>query len=1166
MAKQLSIFDVCFPEPEGADSKQDGPDEGPGRGSGSGSGGGTGENGVPRVVWRFIRDAPQLAGGAALADVFCTVRPWPHQVEVAERVFREFPRRFLLCDEVGLGKTIEAGLALKKLVLTGAVRRALILVPRGLIRQWQEELYEKFNLHILHYTGHEFVDYFGRSQAATGRTNPWNVHPLVLSSSHLVKREERQGELLDADPWDLVILDEAHHARRTAPTAGVSRPNNLLRLLRGLDTRTAGLLLLTATPMQLDPAELWDLLVILGLGGLWGASADRFRDYFLHLNAFPEGGNRALLLSMLGDHLQNGGRIPAWLAEESRAALGDEGWEAMNEIVRGRRPADRLTAGEDAVLGRILTECTPLDLFSFHNTRGLLHVYRDEGLLPESLPVRRVDDVFVEFDSGDEAELYARIEEYARHYYQRALTERHPGLGLVTTVYRRRLTSSFYAVRRTLERRLAALGAGKVPVEFGDWLLFPQGSLTPCGTCDKREKVSVPLGACGSAAVSGPDPDPAGPGAHVPGRYPWFEDVMDDDDDDDAEQYRRFLASAQALHEDEISYLGEFVDRLGRVGTDTKCAHLIRHLPEWLEEYPTALVFTQYTDTMDYLRDRLYAACGGAVACYSGRGGEVCARAAADEAAHTGARGGAVRDTGEAAGTAEVAGPRTGAAWRPAPKELIKERLARGDIRILLCTDAAGEGLNLQTCGLLINYDMPWNPMRVEQRIGRIDRIGQVHDRVRVVNYFYRGTVEERVYARLVYRIGLFRTVVGQHQPILGRIENLVRRAGLAPPGEEEEAVRRVLRELDAEIDRAPVLPVWTRRSVPRPIPGKGWHSGRADGAADPDPDPGPGVPGVPARGTRVSGSGRPVWPAALEAVFTAPNALGRAGEVLPVPGDGVFALNLYHGFEQHVVTFRPDVFDRRPGSTQFFVYGHRAFARVIGRLAGDGPEPPGGVGRVAPSVLRVALPPLSPSPSPSASRRPESPSLPTLASVSAPGAVGYFHVHPDGRWDEIHTLAQLQHVLEIPDPELPDEVWDRLAGELTAHLENRRRTHLARRREAVRARVSGRLAALRAKAADILIELLCVDGARMDTISGEKILRGRLEKGVPPYTTLVALSGIGPEDVRFLPADRVRSLRATGTPRKAGRLESDLRRRAEQLEREYRVWEQALRNTAGEP
>lgn len=80
------------------------------------------------------------------------------------------------------------------------------------------------------------------------------------------------------------------------------------------------------------------------------------------------------------------------------------------------------------------------------------------------------------------------------------------------------------------------------------------------------------------------------------------------------------------------------------------------------------------------------------------------------------------------------------------------------------------------------------------------------------------------------------------------------------------------------------------------------------------------------------------------------------------------------------------------------------------------------------------------------------------------------------------------------------------------------------------------------------------------------RILRGRLEKGVPPYTTLTALSGIGPEDVRFLPADRVRSLRATGTPRKAGRLESDLRRRAEQLEREYRVWEQALRNTAGEP
>src|SRR5208337_1888785 len=83
------------------------------------------------------------------------------------------------------------------------------------------------------------------------------------------------------------------------------------------------------------------------------------------------------------------------------------------------------------------------------------------------------------------------------------------------------------------------------------------------------------------------------------------------------------------------------------------------------------------------------------------------------------------------------------------------------EVKILLCTESASEGLNLQTCGVLINYDMPWNPMRVEQRIGRIDRIGQVYPRVWVRNYFYDQTVEATIYQRLDDRISSFENVVG---------------------------------------------------------------------------------------------------------------------------------------------------------------------------------------------------------------------------------------------------------------------------------------------------------------------------------------------------------------------------------------------------------------------
>src|SRR5438309_1636968 len=100
--------------------------------------------------------------------------------------------------------------------------------------------------------------------------------------------------------------------------------------------------------------------------------------------------------------------------------------------------------------------------------------------------------------------------------------------------------------------------------------------------------------------------------------------------------------------------------------------------------------------------------------------------------------------------------------WVTVSKETIKTAFRSSqEVKVLLCTESASEGLNLQTCGVLINYDMPWNPMRVEQRIGRIDRIGQTYERVWIRNYFYGDTVEALVYQRLGDRIDWFQTVIG---------------------------------------------------------------------------------------------------------------------------------------------------------------------------------------------------------------------------------------------------------------------------------------------------------------------------------------------------------------------------------------------------------------------
>ena len=124
--------------------------------------------------------------------------------------------------------------------------------------------------------------------------------------------------------------------------------------------------------------------------------------------------------------------------------------------------------------------------------------------------------------------------------------------------------------------------------------------------------------------------------------------------------------------------------------------------------------------------------------------------------------------------------PSADGSWRRIGRDDAKRRFRDREADVLLCTDAAAEGLNFQFCGALVNYDMPWNPMRVEQRIGRIDRLGQQHQTIRIVNLHYQDTVESDVYQALRTRIGLFESVVGRLQPILARMPRTISQAVLS--------------------------------------------------------------------------------------------------------------------------------------------------------------------------------------------------------------------------------------------------------------------------------------------------------------------------------------------------------------------------------------------------
>ena len=127
-----------------------------------------------------------------LAEATAAVQPWPHQSRAFERMYRNWPPRLLIADEVGLGKTIQAGLLLRQAWLSGKAKRILILAPKAVLKQWQIELREKFNLNWPIYGGQSLCWYpspsmRGGEERLVSRDG-WHHEPIVLASSQLMRR------------------------------------------------------------------------------------------------------------------------------------------------------------------------------------------------------------------------------------------------------------------------------------------------------------------------------------------------------------------------------------------------------------------------------------------------------------------------------------------------------------------------------------------------------------------------------------------------------------------------------------------------------------------------------------------------------------------------------------------------------------------------------------------------------------------------------------------------------------------------------------------------------------------------------------------------------------------------------------------------------------------
>ncbi len=222
----------------------------------------------------------------------------PHQVYIANEVSQRHAPRVLLADEVGLGKTIEAGMIIHQQLLTGRASRVLVLVPPSLLHQWLVEMLRRFNLHFSLFDADRIAE--------MPEENPFESEQLVLCSLGLFEsRPELQAQAVAAN-WDLVAVDEAHHLHWSPDSAGED-----YLFVEALSRASAGLLLLTATPEQIGQASHFARLRLL--------DPSRFHD----LESFKAEEREYRHLSELADALEAGQRpadLPPGLDPDAPAA------------------------------------------------------------------------------------------------------------------------------------------------------------------------------------------------------------------------------------------------------------------------------------------------------------------------------------------------------------------------------------------------------------------------------------------------------------------------------------------------------------------------------------------------------------------------------------------------------------------------------------------------------------------------------------------------------------------------------------------------------------------------------------------------------------------------------------------------------------------------------
>lgn len=613
-------------------------------------------------------EAPIYRGGEQL-------QPWQRSFVTMFLEHRETygKARLLLADEVGVGKTLSMATSALVSALLGD-GPVLILAPSTLTIQWQIEMMDKLGIPSAVWSSQKKV-WVGaegqilspRGDASSIRNCPYKI--AIISTGLIMHQRDKSDFIKEAgmllkNRFGTVILDEAHKARARGGFGDkASSPNNLLAFMQQIGTRTRHLILGTATPIQTDVRELWDLLGILNSGAefVFGDSLSPWRD---HEQAIPLVTGKKHVISEHEAWRWLSNPLPSanehYLVQQIREYLGID---SMTFFC-----AHRYEDLDYMIQNIWLSECLDPKFF-IENNPVLRHtVLRKRKQLEE--------DGLLEKVGVNTHPVIRNLAQYQSRFV---------GLGIPTNTPFQVAYEKAEEFSKLLQSRTKAGGFMKSLMLQRICSSFASG----LKTAQKMLKHSI-----------------------------------SEEGEEYTEEAEHILSEMTPA---EINCLKEIETQLSRSeAVDSKFNTVKWFLTEyktdgktWLEH--GCIIFSQYYDTAEWIAQELSKSLKGeVVALYAGVG-----------------KSGLFRDM----------------LFNNVEREVIKGAVRSREIRLVVATDAACEGLNLQTLGTLINIDLPWNPSRLEQRLGRIKRFGQSRKFVDMLNLVYSETQDEKVYNVLSERL-----------------------------------------------------------------------------------------------------------------------------------------------------------------------------------------------------------------------------------------------------------------------------------------------------------------------------------------------------------------------------------------------------------------------------